>query len=73
VFRVRLSVGGQSKVGEPSPPFKTTNRYRDLAIAPDRRTFYVITDSDGATSGPTSGSTVQLENRGAILEFRAAP
>jgi PQQ-dependent dehydrogenase (s-GDH family) len=70
VFRLRLSDDGLTTVGEPSPLFKTTNRYRDLAIAPDRRTFYVVTDSDGATSGPSTGSTVNLENRGAILEFR---
>jgi len=73
VFRVGLSADGQTTVGEASALFKTTNRYRDVAIAADKRTFYVITDSDGATSGPTSGSTVQLDNRGAILEFRAAP
>ena len=27
--------------------FKTTNRYRDIAIHPDRRTFYICTDSAG--------------------------
>jgi PQQ-dependent dehydrogenase (s-GDH family) len=71
VFRVRLSADGLGTVGEATALFKTTNRYRDLAIAPGGRTFYVITDSDGATSGPTSGSSLNLDNRGAILEFRA--
>lgn len=72
VFRIRLSDDGLSTVGEAVALFKTTNRYRDLAIAPDRRTFYVITDSEGSTSGPTTGSTLNLENRGAILEFSVA-
>jgi PQQ-dependent dehydrogenase (s-GDH family) len=71
VFRVQLGADGQSTVGKALPVFKTTNRYRDLAIAPDHRTFYVITDSDGSTSGPTRGSTQQLDNLGAVLEFRA--
>lgn len=55
--------------------FGTTNRYRDVAVGPDQRTFYVITDLSGDTSGPTQGSTPNLEHRGAILEFRyqAAP
>jgi hypothetical protein len=30
----------------------------------------VITDLGGDTSGPTRGSTPDLEHRGAILEFR---
>jgi PQQ-dependent dehydrogenase (s-GDH family) len=73
VFRVHLSADGQSTVGAATELFKTTNRYRDLAIAPDKRTFYVITDSDGSTSGPTSGSTQQLDHLGAILEFSYLP
>jgi PQQ-dependent dehydrogenase (s-GDH family) len=73
VFRVRLGADGVTAVGDAVELFKTTNRYRDIAIAPDKRKFYVITDSEGSTSGPTSGSTVQLEDRGAILEFSYAP
>ncbi|HET6339773.1 MAG TPA: glucose/sorbosone family PQQ-dependent dehydrogenase [Polyangiales bacterium] len=73
VFRVHLSANGETTVGAATELFKTTNRYRDLAIAPDKRTFYVITDSDGSTSGPTSGSTQELDHRGAILEFSYTP
>jgi PQQ-dependent dehydrogenase (s-GDH family) len=73
VIRVHLTANGQATVGAPTELFKTTNRYRDLAIAPDKRTFYVITDSDGSTSGPTSGSTQMLDHPGAILEFSSAP
>ncbi len=73
VYRIALSESGEVAAGEPTVLFKTTNRYRDLAIAPDKRTFYVITDSFGATSGPTSGSTQVLEHRGAVLEFSFAP
>jgi hypothetical protein len=30
-------------------------------------------DNDGATSGPTSGSTQTLEHRGAVLVFTYTP
>lgn len=73
VFRVQLSANGETTVGPATELFKTTNRYRDLAIAPDKRTFYVITDSEGSTSGPTSGSTQMLQHPGAILEFSYPP
>ncbi|AUX45191.1 quinoprotein glucose dehydrogenase [Sorangium cellulosum] len=69
VYRVTLSATGDSVVGEPVVHFQTTNRYRDLAMSPDRRTIYVITDTQGNTSGPTGGATTALSNPGAILEF----
>jgi len=73
VFRVQLAADGETTVGTPQKLFKTTNRYRDLAVAPDKRTFYVITDSDGPTSGPTRGTAPALDNYGAVLEFRHTP
>ena len=73
VFRVPLSADGRSVAGPGVPQFKTTNRYRALAIAPDARRFYVITDSGGPTSGPMHGVTTELEHLGAVLEFRYLP
>lgn len=73
VLRVSLSANGEATQGETKELWKTVNRYRDLTIAPDRRTFYVVTDNDGATSGPTQGSTQTLTHRGAVLEFKPAP
>jgi PQQ-dependent dehydrogenase (s-GDH family) len=69
VFRARLSRDGRFVVGEVSPFFKTTNRYRDLAISPDARSIYVITDSENFTRTPEGGATTELEHRGAVLEF----
>jgi PQQ-dependent dehydrogenase (s-GDH family) len=69
VFRVALSDDRQSVEGRGLQLFSTTNRYRDVVVAPDQRTFFVITDHDGDTSGPTRGITTNLDNRGAILEF----
>jgi PQQ-dependent dehydrogenase (s-GDH family) len=73
VYRVPLSSDGKSVSPNVTPLFKTTNRYRDLAVNPDGQTFYVVTDNDGSTSSPDGGATSSLENKGAVLEFRAAP
>lgn len=50
--------------------FRTVNRYRDLAIASDGRTFYVATDVAGDTRALDGSPSDALANRGAILEFR---
>lgn len=57
VFRLKLSADGNSIVGEALEVWRTKNRYRDVAINPDGKTFYVVTDNEG-------------ENPGAILEFQ---
>jgi PQQ-dependent dehydrogenase (s-GDH family) len=57
VFRLTLSADGNSIIGDERELWRSKNRYRDVAINPDGRTFYVATDNDG-------------ENPGAILEFR---
>ncbi len=68
VIRVQLNEPGDGVIGEPIEEFKTTNRYRDVAVAPDQRTFFVATDSQGVTQSPDGGYTVG-ENPGAILRF----
>jgi PQQ-dependent dehydrogenase (s-GDH family) len=73
VYRVSLSADGKGVAGETTPLFKTTNRYRDLAVHPNGQTFYVITDDQGATASVDGGATHSLENKGSILEFRADP
>jgi len=73
VYRVALSADGQGVAGEPTPLFKTTNRYRDVAVSPDRTTFYVLTDSQGFTASVDGGATDALENRGSVLVFSPQP
>ena len=55
--------------GEAETLWSSTDRYRDIAVASDGHTFYVVTDNEGATSGPTTGVSFALEHEGAILEF----
>ncbi len=51
------------------PYFKTSNRYRDIAVSPNGQKIYLITDSIGTTSGPSGTGTNLLANPGAVLEF----
>ena len=60
-------------MGEPTPLFKTTNRYRDIAVSPDGQAFYVLTDSQGPTATPDGGATDSLDNPGSLLEYKAKP
>jgi PQQ-dependent dehydrogenase (s-GDH family) len=73
VYRVPLSADGKTVTGEVTPLFKTTNRYRDLTVHADGQTFYVITDDQGFTASMDGGATNSLENKGSVLEFKAAP
>jgi PQQ-dependent dehydrogenase (s-GDH family) len=70
VFVLRFSEDGTLRDEPPRAFLETKNRYRDLAVGPDGRTIYVITDDVGFTSGPTQNSRQQLTHRGALLEFK---
>jgi PQQ-dependent dehydrogenase (s-GDH family) len=72
VYRMPLAADGKSVVGGPIEYFKTTNRYRDLAVAPDQRTFYIVTDNDGRTMDDKGTPVRVVANPGAILEFKYA-
>ena len=72
VYRVKLSDDGRSPVGPNEEVFRTTNRYRDIAIGRDNRTFYLVTDNNGlGTTTDESGARVRtFANPGSILEFK---
>lgn len=70
IYRLPLAMDGSAIGGEPIPLFKTTSRYRDLAIGPDGRTFYIVTDNGGGTQGLSGLPTNELEYSGAILIFK---
>lgn len=69
LFRVQLAANGDPTARAVDVLFRTVNRYRDVAVGPDGRTIYVLTDSRGSMLGPT-GPTSALENPGSILMFR---
>ncbi len=69
VYRVKLSEDGSSAVGEPTEHFKTTNRYRDVALDPNNRTIYFATDSSGQATDDNGRPSRTLANPGAIIAF----
>jgi glucose/arabinose dehydrogenase len=73
VFRVPLAADGRTPSGPPLAYFKSTNRYRDIAINPDGRTFYLVTDVDGRTTDAAGAISRTVEHPGAILEFTYRP
>ena len=72
VYRVKLSGDGRSAVGTNEELFRTANRYRDIAIGRDQRSFYLVTDNDGLgrTTDPSGASVRTFANPGSVLEFR---
>jgi PQQ-dependent dehydrogenase (s-GDH family) len=72
VYRVKLSEDGRSAVGPSEELFRTANRYRDIAIGRDSRTFYFVTDNNGLgrTTDPSGASVRVFANPGSVLEFK---
>lgn len=70
VYRLALSEDGQRIVGDTLAFFSGWGRFRDLALSPDGRTIYAVTDSTGLTSGPTQGTTLVPANKGCLLSFQ---
>ena len=72
VYRVKLSEDGRSAVGENEELFRSTNRYRDIAVGADRQTFYLVTDNNGLgrTVDPSGANVRTFANPGSILEFK---
>jgi len=73
VYRVALAPDGRSVQEPPVEVFKTTNRYRDIAVHPDKRTFYLATDPTGRTADDKGAPTQTLANPGSIIAFTYAP
>jgi hypothetical protein len=71
VYRVKLSDDGRTAVDTNEELFRTANRYRDVAIGHDQRTFYLVTDNDGLgrTTDPSGASVRTFANPGSVLEF----
>lgn len=69
IYRSTLSVDGNSIIGLPEEILYTQNRYRDIAIDPNGKILYVITDSGGTTSGPSGSTSLSVVNPGTIMIF----
>lgn len=70
VYKINLNAEGASVIGEASQHFYTPNRYRDIVVTPNGKSFYIITDISGKTSDASGFNQVSsLQNPGAILKF----
>lgn len=70
IYRLPLNEDGNELMGEVEQLFYTTNRYRDIAISPDGKSIYIITDQTGNTADASGNNrTSNLSNPGAILKF----
>ena len=65
IFRFPLSGGA----APPQTYFKRQDRYRDLAISPDGKRIYAVTDAHGRVLTATGEPTAELAHAGALLEF----
>jgi PQQ-dependent dehydrogenase (s-GDH family) len=73
VYRVPLAADGRSVQEPPTEVFKSTNRYRDIALHPNGRVFYLATDPTGRTADENGAATTTLANPGSVLEFTSTP
>ena len=70
VYRLTLDSTGMTVVGDTMQHFYTQNRYRDIAMDPDGKSFYLITDQGGRTSDLSGLNDERtLRNPGTILKF----
>jgi aldose sugar dehydrogenase len=78
LIRYKLNVTNTGVVDIPANAFDTIqyfrddaalNRFRDVAISPTGIILYLITDSVGATSGPSNG-TASITDRGKVIAYR---
>ena len=65
IFRFPLAGGA----APPLTYFKAQDRYRDLAISPDGRRIYVVTDARGRVVTATGEPTADLAHPGALIEL----
>ena len=69
LYRFKLDNSLSQIEEKPDLLFRTQNRYRDIAIHPDGKIFYIVTDSEGLTKAIKGGSSKELHHPGAILQF----
>lgn len=70
VYRLQLNASGDEVIGEVTNHFYTQNRYRDIAISPDGKSIYIITDESGNTADASGYNRADgIVDPGVILKF----
>jgi PQQ-dependent dehydrogenase (s-GDH family) len=73
IYRVPLAADGRSVAGPPLMYFKQNDRYRDIAVAPDGRRIFAVTDNMGSVLDANWQRVEQVAHPGALVEFTYAP
>ncbi|HTD93359.1 MAG TPA: PQQ-dependent sugar dehydrogenase, partial [Chitinophagaceae bacterium] len=77
VIRLKLKADG-SGIVPPGPAvdkidtinyFRSINRFRDVAIAPDGKTIYIVIDKSSTTSGPTTTNPINSACAGCVQKY----
>lgn len=71
LYRIPLTADGQAAAGPAERLWHTSNRYRDLAISPDGRRIFVVTDPGGLHQPPGGGVSDRVADPGALLVIEA--
>lgn len=69
IYRLPLNTNGTAVEGDITEHFYTANRYRDIVVSPDGKSFYMITDESGNTADASGTNIVSVTNPGALLKF----
>ena len=69
---IGLMRDGKTVAGPIERYFQTDNRYRDIAVSPDGKTFYVATDPGGLHEALDGTVSDKVANSGAIIVFTYA-
>jgi aldose sugar dehydrogenase len=74
IYRLKLNSAGNNAASVSDSVIQyfrdnnALNRFRDIVVGSDGLRFFVLTDSVGATSGP-SGNNASITDRGCVLEY----
>lgn len=63
------NLGSAGNYGDTITFLQSSNRYRDLAMAPNGRDIYVIMDNSSATSGPGTGNPMTPGCAGCLIKY----
>ena len=69
VYRLPLSEDGKAIIGNPIRYFNTVNRYRDIIVTDDNKSFYVLSDDRGATQTSDGSESTKAQRNWLILEL----
>ncbi|MEP6725247.1 MAG: PQQ-dependent sugar dehydrogenase, partial [Bacteroidota bacterium] len=72
VIRMKLTSSGDAIAPNPEDTtnyFRSTNRFRDIALSPDGNSIFTIIDKSSTTSGPTTGNPIISACGGCVQKY----